>query len=274
MISDKNTNKIYFSEKLKVDYPKVCMSIESVLNSNNVSYEFLPKTKEIWARDYMPIQVSKGKFVEFRYDPDYLQGKYKGYRDLKTYPDIVCNELGIETIKSDIILDGGNVIKSDNCVILTDKIVVENKHSYKKDELLERLSELFDFAKIILIPWDKKEKYGHSDGVVRFIDNERVLVSEIYEKDEKLIRRLKDNGLKPEFLRVKIKRQNKFNWAYINFLQTKDLIIVPKFNTGEDKNALEAISRHYTGYKIAQVEMNEIASMGGALNCISWSINE
>ena len=126
MISDKNTNKIYFSEKLKVDYPKVCMSIESVLNSNNVSYEFLPKTKDIWARDYMPIQVSKGKFVEFRYDPDYLQGKYKGYRDLKTYPDIVCNELGIETIKSDIILDGGNVIKSDNCVILTDKIVVEN----------------------------------------------------------------------------------------------------------------------------------------------------
>lgn len=272
MLSDKNTNKIYFSEKLKVNYPTVCLSIENVLNSYNIPYDFLPKTKDIWARDYMPIQVSKEKFIEFRYDPDYLQGKYKGYRDLKTYPDIVCNELGIKTIKSDIILDGGNVIKSENCVILTDKIVVENKHTYEKDELLERLSELFEFAKIILIPWDKKEKYGHSDGVVRFIDNERVLVSEIYEKDEKLIRRLNENGLKPEFLRVKIKRQNKFNWAYINFLQIKDLIIVPKFNTEEDKNALEVISRYYTGYKIAQVEMSEIASMGGALNCISWSI--
>jgi agmatine/peptidylarginine deiminase len=273
MISENKTNKIYFSNKLKEDFPNVCKSIEKVLNSFNCKYAFLPKTKDIWARDYMPIQVSKGKFVEFRYDPDYLQGKYKGYRDLKTYPDIVCNELGVETIKSDIILDGGNVIKSDNCVILTDKIVVENKHTYKKDELLSKLSELFDFAKIILIPWDKKEKYGHSDGVVRFIDNERVLVSEIYEKDEKLIRRLKENGLKPEILRVKIKRQNKFNWAYINFLQTKDLIIVPKFNTEEDKKAIEVISSYFKGYKIAQVEMSEIATMGGALNCISWSIN-
>lgn len=274
MISENKTNKIYFSNKLKEDFPSVCKSIEKELNAFNCQYDFLPKTKDIWARDYMPIQISKGKFVEFRYDPDYLQGKYKGYRDLKTYPDIVCNELGIETIKSDIILDGGNVIKSDNCVILTDKIVVENKHTYKKDELLERLSELFDFAKIILIPWDKKEKYGHSDGVVRFIDNERVLVSEIYEKDQKLIRRLKENGLKPEILRVKIKRQNKFNWAYINFLQTKDLIIVPKFNTEEDKKAIEGISSYFKGYKIAQVEMSEIATMGGALNCISWSINE
>lgn len=274
MLSESKTNKVYFSNKLKDGFSSVCISIEKELNAFNCQYDFLPKTKDIWARDYMPIQVSKGKFVEFRYDPDYLQGKHKGYRDLKTYPDIVCDELGIETIKSDIILDGGNVIKSDNCVILTDKVVVENKHTYKKDELLERLSELFDFAKIILIPWDRKEKYGHSDGVVRFIDNERVLVSEIYEKDEKLISLLKENGLKPEFLKVKIKRQNKFNWAYINFLQTKNLIIVPKFDTEEDLKAIEVISRYFDGYKIAQVEMSEIASMGGALNCISWSINE
>ncbi len=126
MISDSRTNTIYFSDILRTDerYSETFNDLKQVLDASGMKYDFLKKTKDIWARDYMPIQVSKDKFMEFRYDPDYLQGSGRKRRELKTYPDIVCDDLGIKTVKSDIILDGGNVIKSDNAVILTEKIII------------------------------------------------------------------------------------------------------------------------------------------------------
>jgi len=277
MISDSQTNKVYFSELLKIDsrFTATCGLITKMLDSYNVSYEFLEKTKDIWVRDYMPIQVSEDKFIEYRYDPDYLQGTGKERREVKTYPDIVCDWLNLKTIKTDIILDGGNVIKSKNCVILTDKIVTENQHLCKKTELIKHLEELFEVEHVILIPWPKAEEYGHSDGMLRFIDEETVLINEI-ERTPSLERRLKEHGLKWEYLSYNVKKKNKYSWAYINFLQTNDLILLPKFNTDEDKQAFEEFKKYYPDYainnRIAQLDMTEIVKYGGALNCISWTI--
>lgn len=280
MISDKETNTVYFSKLLKTDlrFTDTCEKISETLLSLGVTPRFLPNTKDIWARDYMPIQVSKNKFIEYRYDPDYLQGKWKGCRDLKTYPDIVCASIELTTYKSDIILDGGNLVKSNNCVILTDKVVIENRLSYSKTELVEQLKKIFKVEKIVLIPWDKKEKFGHSDGVLRFINDTKVLVSGIYENDTKLIYRLRQSGLDLEFLRFKVNKKDKRNWAYINFLQTKDLILLPKLKIDEDKQALKQIEKHYPDYandnRIAQIDMRKVIKFGGALNCISWTIKD
>ncbi len=277
MITDFETNTIYFSELLKQNFAETFNEIIEVLKKFKIIPHLLPKTKDIWARDYMPIQVSQKKFIEYRYDPDYLQGKYKGYRDLKTYPDIVCDSLGLKTQKSDIILDGGNIVKSNNCVILTDKVVVENRLSYSKYELIEHLKRIFEVENIVLIPQDKKDKFGHSDGMVRFIDNETVLVNYYYKTDSILLSRIKAAGLTPKFLEYKVKKKNKNNWAYINFLQTKDLILLPELGIDEDKEAFEQIEGYYSEYKgrIFQININdEVIRLGGALNCISWTIKE
>ncbi len=280
MISDRHTNIIYFSKRLKTDlrFSDTYEQISESLKSLGIKPRLLPDTKDIWARDYMPIQISKSKFIEYRYDPNYLQGKWKGCRDLKTYPDIVCDSIELTTEKSDIILDGGNVVKSDNCLILTDKVVVENKLSYSKTELIDKLKKTFEVEKIILIPWDKKEKFGHSDGVLRFINNNTVLINEIYEYDTKLLYRLRQNGIDYEFLKFKVNRKDKRNWAYINFLQTKDLILLPKLKIDEDKQAMEQIEKYYPDYakdnRIVQIDMSKVIKFGGALNCISWTIKD
>ena len=276
MITDIGTNTIYFSEKLEEMFPETANRIFGSLKLLGIEPKLLDCTKDIWARDYMPIQVSSDKFVEFRYDPDYLQGTDKGRRNLKTYPDMVCNKLGLKTEKSDLILDGGNVVKSSDCIILTDKVLKENRHTYTKPELISTLQKTFELDKVVLIPWDTLEPYGHADGMVRFIDNETVLVNKLYEKDTVLVYRLESSGLKCKFLNYKVKKQNKNNWAYINFLQTKDLILLPKLLADEDEQALKQISEFYPDYadknRIIQIEMNDIIALGGALNCISWTI--
>lgn len=281
MIADEHTNTIYFSELIETDsrYSIAFKRISNVLNSFGIQFKLLPKTKDIWARDFMPIQVSDNKFIEYRYDPDYLQGSRKGNRDLKTYPDIVCDKINRKTEKSDIILDGGNVVKSSNCLILTDKILKENRLSYSKPVLMKLLSDAFEVEKIIFIPWDyKNDIYGHSDGMLRFVNDKTVLISHFYRYDLKLISILKKNGLTCDIMTFKSQKPDKRNWAYINFLQTKDIILLPKFNIPEDNDSLSQIKKNYQAYskrnRIAQVDMTEIVKGNGALNCITWTTKE
>jgi len=284
MIADNQTNTVYLSSLLKSDprFTKTCDEITTILKSFNIPFKFLENTNDIWARDYMPIQVSKHKFIEYRYDPDYLQGLEPDQRDFKTYPDLVCESLKLKTVKSNIILDGGNVIKSTNCVILTDKIFEENKKHYERIQLIDKLKELFEVDKIVIIPWDKSEPYGHADGMIRFIDDRTVLINGYFREISKRFEKeffgsLELNELEIKELKYNVANPNIcLNWAYINFLHTKDLIIVPKFGIEEDQQAFEQIKKYFPEYsnqnRICQVDMNETAKYDGALNCISWTI--
>ena len=54
------------------------------------------------------------------------------------------------------------------------------------------------------------------------------------------------------------------------------MILLPKFNIEEDGQALARIEELYPDYannkKICQIDMSDIVKLGGALNCISWTI--
>jgi len=282
MITDKETNTIYLSEKLMEQSPEIANQISSSIKRYGADCRFLPGTKDIWARDYMPVQVNEHKLVQFTFYPDYLVE----YEYLKSEPDSICEDLKLNTIKSDIVLDGGNVVKSGNCVIMTDKIVIENIHKYTKEQLLSKLRDQFEVEKIVLIPWDHGERYGHADGMVRFIDHETVLLQGYYNtrKDlfiddflETLLGSLKKNHLKYEFLNIDYSEKINAKFAYLNYLQTKDFILLPSLGIDKDDEALEAeIRKYFPDYKdkIQKIKMNSIIAKGGALNCISWTIKE
>ncbi len=281
MITDAQTNFVYFSELLqtKPEYSAFCERLTSILDKHKIGYAFLKETNDIWCRDYMPVQVTENKFIEYRYDPDYLQEKK--YRKLKTYPDLVCDSIGLKTIKSDLILDGGNVIKWGNKVILTDKIISENSTKYRKSELLSKLELLFEADSIILIPWFRGEIFGHADGMIRFIDDSHVFIDGYYlncesEFRNKFYKVLKKNKLSPiEFVFDAQKQSNK-NWGYLNFLQMNELLLFPQFGIEEDQQALEKIKQAFPDYaekrQIETLNCNDIIRDGGVLNCISWNI--
>jgi len=284
MIADWQTNKIYLSGILNEKFPKTFKNFVNKLKDYNYAPEILEKTSDIWARDYMPIQVSNDKYIEYRYDPDYLQGDSdeEETRELKTYPDIVCDTIGLKTVKTDIIIDGGNVVKSENAIILTDKVVWENKRHYSEKRLIKKLHEIFEVEKVVLIPWDDECEFGHADGMLRFINNEKVLISGFYETADDefkkwILESLEKAKIDWDWLRVS-ENEAEDNIAYINFLQTQDLIIVPALNRPEDEVAIKQIAKHFPEYscknRIDTVDMREIFQFDGALNCITWTIKD
>lgn len=283
MIADAQTNYVYFSELLRINekYRAFSLELTALLDTYDIRYGFLENTQDIWCRDYMPVQVDNGQFVEYRYDPDYLQAVK--YRHLKTYPDMVCEAMGLKTTKTNIILDGGNVIRSENRVILTDKIFKENKAIYSKNELLAELRRLFKVKDVIIIPWDKEsEEYGHADGMIRFIDEDHVLINAYFREysssfQDKLYGVLDEAGIHLTEINFNVdKPDEEFNWAYVNFLQLGDLIIVPKIGIAEDSQALEQIRTAFPVYasmnRVVDIDVTPILEDGGALNCISWNI--
>ena len=63
----------------------------------------------------------------------------------------------------------------------------------------------------------------------------------------------------------------------MNFLQTKDIILLPSYGIKEDDIALDQMKKYYPEYadgKIHQIDMTDIVKEGGALNCISWTIKK
>jgi agmatine deiminase len=78
-------------------------------------------------------------------------------------------------------------------------------------------------------------------------------------------------------LNYTIPKPHKDNWAYINFLQTKDIMIIPTLGVDEDEQALNQLTQFFPSYqqnnRIIPLRTETIIQHGGALNCISWTVD-
>lgn len=155
---------VYFSSWLEKEYPKIYIDLITVLKKNNVAYDIIPCTNDIWCRDYMPVQIDEDRFLCYRYYPDYLL-KRKSDKRFITDSQEVCMRLGLKTTNTNIIMDGGNIVKVGDKVIMTEKVFQENP-DMSPSSLGSKIEKLFE-CEVVFLPWDRSEIYGHSDGIVK-----------------------------------------------------------------------------------------------------------
>lgn len=274
------TQIVYLSELLATRYPETCKRLTDILNRHNVPFAFLKGTKDIWCRDYMPVQTPSGKLIQFRYDPSYLRDS----RDSESRSDVkyVDKVNDINPTFSDINLDGGNVVMCGNKAIITDRIFSENPN-WTKETLLTELAKLLE-CEIIIIPAYRPEYdfTGHADGMMRFVDCNTVLVNNLdqdfkYMKDA-IIKALDKVNLKyinfPWF-EHKIKGNNDHVIGiYLNYLEVGNLIVMPVFGVpgNRDAEAYAKLKEVFPNKIIETIDYNEIALTGGILNCTTWVV--
>jgi len=278
MITDKQTNFLYLSDILPKKYSDFYNRFEKTLQAYNIKFDFLPKTKDVWAVDFMPIQIELEKFIQFVYNPSYLQSK----ASLKTISNTeqICKEIGIETIKTNIVLDGGNVVKTTNKVFITDRVFKDNPN-YERKKLIKELYELLQIEKLYLLPEQPGDFTGHSDGMIRFIDENTIIVNdyskekkEFYSAFEIAVHNTGLDCIKIPYNIYNNKSDKNANGDYINYLQMDNLVVIPTFNLKEDEIVVKQFEELFTGQKIVTVESNEIAKDGGILNCITWNLKK
>lgn len=270
---------VYMSELLEERFQESFNRLTTILKKHGVEYRLLKGTKDIWCRDYMPIQTESGKLIQFRYDPSYLKGQ-KEWEESRSDVREVCRENGFEPIFSKINLDGGNVLLCSGRAIVSDRVFSENLEYTDKNQLIKELSELLE-AEIIVIPAQKGDYTGHADGMVRFIDRDTILGnnrSDEYKYWSNGIGKvLKDKNLKyidvPFFYGYKDSRhpENAIG-IYVNYLEVGNLIVLPVFEVegNKDAEAIDAFKQIFPEKIIETINYNEIALEGGVLNCSTW----
>jgi agmatine/peptidylarginine deiminase len=278
MIADCDTNVVFVADCLPIKFPQIYHGLRSILTEHGVPLELIPGTRDIWCRDYMPIQVAEDRFVQFRYAPDYLSGKYRHLRaDGEIGPTLPWIK---ECVRSEIVLDGGNVVKWTDKVIMTEKVLDENPGSGRK--LKAELERLLEADRVILIPPEPGDVTGHADGIVRFVDDNSVVVND-YRRIEpdyrgQLLTRLRRAGLKVVEISFTPKLTSRKGMPsavgnHLNFLQVKDVLIVPTYTAVDSHQIESALRAAYPESRLTFLYCRNLAEEGGALNCCSYSIS-
>ncbi|MGD9992670.1 MAG: agmatine deiminase family protein [Salinivirgaceae bacterium] len=279
MIIARDTNTVYLSENLHTDkrFTKTCNALTDLLDNSSVKYKFIKATRDIWCRDYMPIQIAKDKFVQFRYEPSYL----KHDLELQSDPEIVCKANDFEPRFSEINLDGGNIVNWSDRAIITDRVFDENPEYSSKSKLISEIEELLE-VEIIVIPQIKSDMTGHADGLVRFVDRD-VIIGNDREKEYKYWRNginkvLKKHGIDYidiPFLEYKEpKYPDHAIGCYVNYLEIQNLIVLPIFEieNNKDDEVLAIFRQIFPNRKVETINFNSIGLFGGLLNCTTWTI--
>lgn len=278
---------VFMSELLMSQYPEICNNLIRIFEKHHINYSFIKETKDIWCRDYMPVQIESGKFIQFRYDPSYLKGKKEWENSRSDVEDIRAKNdwlKKLDVTSSNINLDGGNVLICEDRAILSDRIFSENPN-YDKDTLIEELSTLLECKDIIIIPAlkSKDEDFtGHVDGMVRFVNRNTILGNERRTNEYKYMR----EGLQKAIDKYKLtyidipyfedkdpKHPDSAIGIYVNYLEVNNLIVLPIFNREEDEQAIEILQKSFPTKQIETIDYNDIAKEGGLLNCTTWVIN-
>lgn len=279
MVTGKESNSVYFSEKLKSDerFKMTCKVLTDLLEKHSIKYDFLKATKDIWCKDYMPIQVKKGKFIQFRYEPSYLKD------DLELQSDTieVCKANNIKPQFSKINLDGGNVVNWSDRAIITDRVFDENPQYSSRNKLIAEIEILLE-VEIIVIPQIKSDFTGHADGMVRFIDRNTLLGNDRKQEYKYwsigIGKILKEKGI--DYIDIPfldhIEKNHPYHaiGCYVNYLEIGELIILPVFEVknNKDQEVYDKFREIFPERKIETINYNQIGLHGGLLNCTTWTI--
>jgi agmatine deiminase len=276
-ISDRLANAVYISDLLEGRYPELVAGLRRILRDHEIPLRIIRGTRDIWCRDFMPAQVDSGKFVQFRYSPDYLRGHehlITRPTDINPIPEILdCQE-------SRVVLDGGNVVRWGDRCILTDKVFEENP-GIGRASLLDLLRRIFRVVEVIVIPTEPGDVVGHADGVVRFLDAGLVVVNDYSELDpeygDRLVPILQQAGLECVELPYRPEEPSRSGipsavGCYANFLMVRGLIVLPTFGIPEDDAATQVIHERARHQAVATIDCSDLAAEGGVLNCVTWTI--
>lgn len=234
---------------------------------------------DIWMRDFTT--VNPGNPVHFRYtaaaqggsqdESDYVSETFQAF----------ASEKELMYKKSDLILDGGNVV--DNYAggyIITERFLDDN--DLTKDEAKEELGKVLGSDQIAIIPSDDVDGLAHADGMVMFVEEDVIIINDYAydpELKEKIMAELEDVFPESKIVEVPLEwdeaaYDERFSSACginVNAVVTDQTIYMPHFGKDTDDEVIEIIARH-TQKKIIPVPAENVCQMGGSVRCLSWQV--
>ena len=234
---------------------------------------------DIWMRDFTTVNPLNP--VQFTYT--WASMSKKQARETQASFAEFADKFGIERNKTDLIIDGGNVV--DNYAgkfITTTRFAKDNRLAIK--EAKEKLKSALNAKEVAILEPDE-ERLAHSDGMVMWLDEKTLLVND-YSSSDKAFRTLVLDELKTSFPDTKIIEvpvefgKNKAGeWqgfesacgVNLNSVLTFKNVYVPVFGMSHDAKAVSIIKEN-TDKTVFEIDAKGVCPMGGSVRCLTWQL--
>ena len=266
--------RFYLADTLAPRHPAIATALTDALRSSGADVATLSGTRDIWARDFMPVLTASGRLVQFRYFPDYLRPKR--WRSTITDGAALVQRLGLPYQQCPLVVDGGNVVNRFGRVLLSDKVLRENP-SVPPSQLLTLLADALEVDRVDLIPAHPDDFTGHADGLVQLLDERTVLINDCRREEPIIWQRLQQALRRAGFDCVPLP-YNPYQNAdytsavgeYINYLCVSRTLIVPVYQQEEDEAVLRRLEELYPGFGLIPLNGEALARQGGVFHCVTW----
>lgn len=255
----------------------VAKEITKALEQLGIEHMELQNTNDYWCRDYMPVQLfDDGTYSKYIYRPDYLWDEEAMHSYITEQSD-ACKGFDLFTpTDMGIIFDGGNYVRCNGKVIMTDKIFMENPQ-WSAEELLRHLHNVL-CAEIVIIPWDMRDPCGHADGMVAPLSDGRLLLNNyVQDKQNEAFYKRLHKILDAHFDVVDLSfdcQLDPDSWCYLNFLNLPDTLLLPalskNFDCTNDREAIRVMQNLFPDKQIIPIYAKPLIKNGGALHCVTW----
>lgn len=270
--------------------------IKDKFPKNNYETIVIPEAVDIWIRDWAPVPLNTDGNEHIYLKPDFKTGYYNGmYQSyIPTLNKAGCklaDYLDIKTIPLSLKSDGGNfACNGKDTVILTNRII-SNNETLSIGEIENSFKQIPGIEKVIFIPVEPEDVTGHTDGTVRFIDEDTVIIAAYpkkytsenlfaYKLAEELSNQLGNNykiiRIENEIISDESSRAVTASATgnYINFLKLGSKIFLPQYGIHQDLTAYKTLKYELPACEIIRVNIKDIRQIskdGGVLNCITWN---
>jgi len=241
-------------------------------------------TDDVWMRDYGPTSILIGtdQRPAFIWNPYYIRAQNYYKFDADAAAALSMN-LDIPVYRLPMVIEGGNIITDGKGTVMIMESVLDVNPDIDKQKLKTIAKDYFGCTRLITFPQCKGEITGHIDMIIKFVDEDIVMVCSSekgfkwyndFENMASELSKMKSvNGKPYTVIRVpmpKTSNNSKNVWSYINSLTLNKKVIVPIFNVPEDKEALEIYRSAMPNHEIAGIDFHRYPV--GSVHCQSKEI--
>ncbi len=272
--------------------------LQKKFSSPNIIIKSFSDLGGIWVRDWGPFQVTQKNHASIYYKANYCYEYYPenekkyGEKDNNAGYELcaLLSSLNPNTVIEDLDLywDGGNLTHNeDGIAIITEKLIIDNSSKYSPSQIEIILKSKFGFNNIIFIPVEPYDVLGHTDGIVRFISKDKLLLAQYPEEYtigneylnqvEVILKKQLPSNI--QILRLQIEHPKDHSssgvysaWGnYINFIHVNNKVFFPWYEANNYGEAsFKTLQNALPECDIIKVLGADIlSSNGGVLNCIT-----
>lgn len=230
--------------------------------------------EDIWLRDFAPFSPSR--MIQFTYQPRYLDAADSQLTQAGF--DGLASQYGLRFERSNLILDGGNLVDHNDKAIVTARVLEDNPQ-LTRDEIVAALKSALGLAHLAIIPEEEGEATGHSDGMVLWASADTLLVNIYPEPFRTQVLTALSDGL-PDVKVVEVEANYSSDlWKdfasacglNVNAIATSRYFYVPVFGNKSDDSFLATL-KLYTDREIVPINAEGVCFMGGSVRCLSWQM--